>query len=270
MAVMTRHWTVGVDAGGTWLRVLAADGRGRRRVLRRPASQDLRAALGAVWRRWRLGRAGVAHLVVAARGVWTASERRAAAASLRGLARRVTVLSDAEAAHLAALGGRPGLLVLAGTGSIVLGRGARGRWVRAGGLGPLFGDGGSAFALGRDWLAAAHPSRARRLARDPHAVTRIAALAPRVLRLARRGRGPARLAVTRGAFALALTMRAAAEAARLSPPISVSWAGSLLEDRVYRSRVWRMARGLGLAIAPVAPRESALEAAARLARGRAR
>ena len=268
MPVMTRNWTVGVDAGGTWLRVLAADGRGQQLGIRKPASQDLRAALGAVWRRWRLRRAGVAHLVVATRGVWTVSERRAAVASLLGLARRVTVLSDAEAAHLGALGGRPGLLVLAGTGSIVLGRGTRGRWVRAGGLGPLFGDGGSAFALGRDWLVAAHPSRARRLARDPHAVSRIAALAPRVLGLARRGRGPARLAVTRGAFALAVTMRAAAEAARLSPPISVSWAGSLLEDRAYRSRVWRMARGLGLGIAPVPPRESALEAAAQLARGR--
>jgi N-acetylglucosamine kinase-like BadF-type ATPase len=270
MAAMTRNWTVGVDAGGTWLRVLATDGRGRRRLVRAPASPDLRAALGAVWRRWRLGRTGVAHLVVATRGIWTAAERRAAAASLRGLARRVTVISDAEAAHHGALGGRPGLLVLAGTGSIVLGRGARGRWVRAGGLGPLFGDGGSAFALGRDWLAAARPSRARRLARDPHAVARIAALAPRVLGLARRGQGSARFAVARGAFALALAMRAAAEASRLSPPISVSWAGRLLEDRAYRSQVWRMARGLGLEIAPVAPRESALEAVARLASGRAR
>jgi N-acetylglucosamine kinase-like BadF-type ATPase len=270
MAAMTRNWTVGVDAGGTWLRVLAADGSGRRRVMRRPAARDLRAALGAIWRRWRLGRARVAHLVVATRGVWTASERRAAAASLRSLARRVTVLSDAEAAHLGALGGRPGLLVLAGTGSIVLGRGARGRWVRAGGFGPLFGDAGSAFALGRDWLAAAHPSRARRFAQSPNAVALVAAFAPRVLKLARRGRGPARLAVTRGAFALALTMHAAAREARLSSPISVSWAGSLLEDRGYRSQVWRMARGLGLGIAPVAPRESALEAAARLARGRAR
>ncbi len=270
MAAMTRNWTVGVDGGGTWLRVLAVDGRGRRRVMRRPASHDLPAALRAIWRRWRLARAEVAHLVVATRGVWTGSERRAAAGRLRGLARRVTVISDAEAAHLGALGGRPGLLVLAGTGSIVLGRGANGRWVRAGGLGPLFGDGGSAFALGRDWLAAAHPSRARRLAQAPAAPALIAALAPRVLTLARRGRGPARLAVTRGAFALALFMRAAAGAARLSPPISVSWAGSLLENRAYRGRVWRMARGLGLRIAPVAPRESALEAAARLAHSRAR
>jgi N-acetylglucosamine kinase-like BadF-type ATPase len=268
MSAMTRNWTVAVDAGGTWLRVLADNEMGGRRVVRRPASDDLPGALRAIWRRWRLGRGEVAHLVVATRGVWTAQERRAAAARLRGLARRVTVLSDAEAAHLGALAGRPGLLVLAGTGSIVLARGATGRWVRAGGLGPLFGDGGSAFALGRDWLAAAHPSRARRLARAPGAVARVAALAPRVLTLARRGRGPARLAVTRGAFALAALMGAAAKEARLSPPVSVAWAGSLLEDRAYRGRVWRMARGLGLRIAPVAPRESALEAAARIARRR--
>jgi len=268
MAAMTRNWTVAVDAGGTWLRVLAENSRGGRRILRRPASDDLPAALRAVWRRWRLGRAEVARLVVATRGVWTAQERRAAAARLRGLARRVTVISDAEAAHPGALAGRPGLLVLAGTGSIVLGRGAAGRWGRAGGLGSLFGDGGSAFALGRDWLAAAHPARARRLARAPGAVARIAVLAPRVLRLARRGHGPARLAVIRGAHALAVFMSAVAKEARLSPPVRVGWAGSLLDDPAYRARVWRMARGLGLRIAPVARRESALEAAARLARRR--
>src|SRR3989304_4407417 len=43
----------------------------------------------------------------------------------------------------------PGPLVPAGTGSIVIGRDARGRWARAGGLGPLLGDEGSAFWLGR-------------------------------------------------------------------------------------------------------------------------
>src|SRR6266540_3326244 len=261
MPHMTRTWTVGVDAGGTWIRVMATDDRGRRWTMKERAPRDLGAMLRALWRRRRLRRADVVHLVVAARGVWTAAERRAATRQLYGLGRRVSVLSDVEAAYRGAIGERSGLLVLAGTGSIVLARTARGRWIRAGGLGPLFGDGGSAFALGRDWLAAADPSRARRLAQAPAAPALIAALAPRVLTLARRGRGPARLAVTRGAFALALFMRAAAGAARLSPPISVSWAGSLLENRAYRGRVWRMARGLGLRIAPVAPRESALEAA---------
>jgi hypothetical protein len=263
---MTRKWTVGVDAGGTWLRVLAVDGRGRRRVMRRPASHDLPAALRAIWQRWRLGRARVAHLVVATRGVWTASERRAAVARLRGLARRVTVLSDAG---LRTWSPRrwPGTARARGHRLIVLGRGAR-RLVRTGGLGPLATAAPPSF--GRDWLAAVHPTRARRLAQAPDAVLLIAAMAPRVLKLARRGRGPARLAVTRGAFALALAMRSVAAEARLSSPISVSWAGSLLGDRAYRLEVWRMARGLGLGIAPIAPRESALEAAARLARARPR
>jgi len=53
---------------------------------------------------------------VAARGVWTRAERRAAARRLRGVAARVEVISDAEAALLGAHDGRAGLLVLAATG----------------------------------------------------------------------------------------------------------------------------------------------------------
>jgi hypothetical protein len=262
---MARTWTVGVDAGGTWLRVMATDDNGRRWTTKQRASGDLSAALRLLWRRQRVRPANVAHLVLAARGVWTAAERRAAVRQLHGLARRISVLSDVEAAYRGAIGDRAGLLVLAGTGSIVLARSTSGRWIRAGGLGPLFGDGGSAFALGRDWLAAADPSRARRLARAPDAVARIAAFAPRVLRLARGGIGPARLAVARGSLALALGMRGASSSARLSGPITVSWAGSLLEDPAYRTLVWRTARELGLRFTPSAPRTSALDAVAQLA-----
>ena len=267
MAPMTRKWTVGVDAGGTWLRVLAADGQGRRRTIRvpAPAVAELPKALARIWGRpgWR--RARVARLVVATRGVWTPGEERRMRARLRSLALRVRVMSDVEAAYRGALGDRPGVLVLAGTGSIVLSRDKRGRFFRVGGLGPLFGDPGSAFAIGRDWLAC-DPSRALRVARAPDAVARIAGLAPRVLRLAREGDGPAVRAVARGASALAVDIRTAARRARLRVPVTVSWAGRLLEDRAYRSRVWRAAGGLGLRIAPVAPLKSALEAAARLAR----
>jgi N-acetylglucosamine kinase-like BadF-type ATPase len=262
---MARTWTVGVDAGGTWIRAMARDDRGRRWTMKGRASHDVAAALRALWRRRGLRSATVAHLVVAARGVWTAPERRAAVRRLDGLARRVRVLSDAEAAYRGALGDRSGLLVLAGTGSMVLARSARERWVRAGGLGPLFGDGGSAFALGRDWLAATDPARARRLTRAPDAVARIAALAPRVLRLWRKGDGPSRLVVTRGSLALALGVRAAARSADLKAPVAVSWAGGLLDDRAYRALTWRTVRGLGLEIKPRPPRASGLEAVADLA-----
>ena len=256
-----------MDAGGTWLRACAEDDRGRRWTTRTRAGPDLDVSLRELWRRRRLSRANVAHVVVAARGVWTLPERRATARQLRGLGRRITVLSDVEAAYRGAIGDSAGLLVLAGTGSIMLARTPRGRWLRAGGLGPLFGDGGSAFALGRDWLAAADPKRARQLARAPDAVARIAALAPRVLRLASRGNGPARLSLARGTLALAVGMRDVAAAAHLPAPLPVSWAGGLLENRVYREGLWRTARRLGLRIAPGAPRASALEATLALAKG---
>src|SRR5215467_6412954 len=143
MPVMAHTWTVGVDAGGTWLRVLAQDGDGRRWMVKGRATLDVATALRVLWRRKRLRAVNVKHLVVATRGVWTATERRAAVRRLGGFARRVHVLSDVEAAYRGAIGERAGLLVLAGTGSIVLARSESGRWVRAGGLGPLFGDGGS-------------------------------------------------------------------------------------------------------------------------------
>src|SRR5262249_62230358 len=133
MPAMARTWTVGVDAGGTWMRVLAENGAGQRWTVASRATRDVAASLRALWRRRRLRAASVEHLVVATRGVWTPKERRAAVRRLGGLARRVHVLSDVEAAYRGALGERAGLLVLAGTGSIVLARSRAGRWVRAGG-----------------------------------------------------------------------------------------------------------------------------------------
>lgn len=71
-----------------------------------------------------------------------------------GLARRATVGSDAEIAFQDAFAGGPGILVLAGTGSMILGRGRDGRVDRVGGWGPLLGDGGSGYAIGRSALRA--------------------------------------------------------------------------------------------------------------------
>src|SRR5262249_36112287 len=87
---------------------------------------------------------------------------------------------------------------------------------------------------------------------------------PRPL-LAPRAAAPPKRSGAPGAPALALGIRAAARSAALEPPVTVSWAGGLLEDRAYRALTWRNARGLGLDIVPVAPRKSALEAVAELA-----
>jgi N-acetylglucosamine kinase-like BadF-type ATPase len=267
MAVVTRTWTVGVDAGGTWLRMRATDDRGRRRSIRdaAPAPGELPAALAALCRRFKLRRGNVAHLVVASRGVWTQAERSAAVRRLGGLARRVTVISDAEAAYLGALGDHPGLLILAGTGSIILARDAGGRWRRRGGLGPFFSDHGAAFNIGRRWLMCGAEARARRYATSPDAVTRIAGLAPRVLRFAQRGHREARRITRSESSAVALDLVRLARELRCLPPLRVSWAGRVMGNRYFREQVWRRARREGLRFIVRPPRLSALEAAARLA-----
>jgi len=261
--VATGRGLVVVDLGGTWVRVRATAGGPRAYRGPTPGPAGLPALLERLWRRWRLSRRTVAALGIASRGVWTRGERRALARHLRRFAVRVVVISDVEAAHLAALGGAVGVLLLAGTGSIALGRDGRGHLTRAGGLGPLVGDDGSAFAIGRAWLRAGTvaPARARRLATAPDAVARIAALAPAVLRRARSGERAAVRVVREAQRALAaLVAGAAPRGAR--GPIAVSWAGGLLTDARFRQGVWREARRRGLRVKPTPPASVAASPAA--------
>jgi glucosamine kinase len=264
-------WVVGCDLGGTTLRVLARDGAGRTRRLRRGAVavSALPGILRATLRRWNLRPREIGALVVASRGVWTPAERRAAAAALRGLARRVRAISDVEAARDGALGAAPGILLLAGTGSIALGRDRSGTLARAGGLGPLLGDEGSAFWIGRAWLPIARRHAGalalRRLALRPDAVARVAALAPSALRAARRGHPVARAIVAGAQAALAELVANLAARLRLRRPVAVSWAGGLLADASFRAGVWRAAREAGLQLAVAPPRGIALDAAVDLA-----
>lgn len=68
---------------------------------------------------------------------------------------RVEVVTDAHIALTGALGGLPGVIVIAGTGSIALAENAVGRTARAGGWGYIYGDEGGAFDLTRQALRAA-------------------------------------------------------------------------------------------------------------------
>lgn len=67
---------------------------------------------------------------------------------------RLEVTDDATIALAGALDGSPGVIVIAGTGSIAFGRGPSGATARAGGWGYVFGDEGSAFDLTRQALRA--------------------------------------------------------------------------------------------------------------------
>lgn len=78
---------------------------------------------------------------------------------IRDLVRRLVVvpieiLSDAEVAHQAAFADRPGVIVIAGTGSIAYGRNENGIAARVGGWGPVISDQGSGEWIGRQAIAA--------------------------------------------------------------------------------------------------------------------
>lgn len=68
---------------------------------------------------------------------------------------RVTATTDALIGLSGATGGEPGIIAIAGTGSIAFGRNAAGRAARAGGWGFAFGDEGGGFDLTRQAVRAA-------------------------------------------------------------------------------------------------------------------
>jgi N-acetylglucosamine kinase-like BadF-type ATPase len=68
---------------------------------------------------------------------------------------RIIVESDAFIAYIGAIGTGPGALLIAGTGSIAIGRSRNGKMVRVGGWGPQFGDEGGGFWIGREAVRAA-------------------------------------------------------------------------------------------------------------------
>src|SRR5438552_11272946 len=89
-------------------------------------------------------------------GVDRESDERTVRAIMRriGYKSRVLVVNDALIALVAGAGDSPGIVVIAGTGSIVYGRNANFDAARAGGWGHIIGDEGSGYWIGREALAA--------------------------------------------------------------------------------------------------------------------
>lgn len=153
----------GVDAGGTHTTVVVADAAGSpmARVTGGPgavapgtvdqAAQVIRETLAEALAEL-TGRP--AALVVGAAGVGRDREREALACALAGAADRIEVTTDAAIALEGAFGEEPGILIIAGTGSIGVARDPGGRTRRSGGLGWQLGDEGSGYALGRAALSA--------------------------------------------------------------------------------------------------------------------
>ena len=65
---------------------------------------------------------------------------------------KLFIETDAFISYIGAIGLEPGVLLIAGTGSIAIGRRADGSMIRVGGWGSLFDDEGSGFWIGRETI----------------------------------------------------------------------------------------------------------------------
>jgi N-acetylglucosamine kinase-like BadF-type ATPase len=181
------HLFLGIDGGGSRTQACLGDERGRilARAVAGPSNplkvgiegakkELLRAArevlekvsapiagdespLGAGVAGRRHGKPSLAAVCAGVAGVGRPELNRALSAWLRRAipARHHLLVTDAEVALHAAAGTAPGMIVVAGSGSIAYARDARQRTLRAGGWGPSFDDPGSGYDVGRKAIRAA-------------------------------------------------------------------------------------------------------------------
>lgn len=290
------RYLIGVDGGGTRTILALADESGRELLRetgpaglvdpRYPALTARMLAELVATAKEKAGLEGRAIAMCAGlAGVGNRREREMVEGALgaAGVADRVVVCSDGEIALHGALSGGPGILLIAGTGSVGYGRSEDGRVERCGGWGRVVGDEGSGYEIARSALRATlravdgRGPRTEMLAAllsatgvaEPDGIpswvgraekAEIAALAVEVLAVARAGDEVA-LGVVRDA-ATALAAHAAALIHRLAPwssPTPVVVNGGLTRDPTFTERVGEALRALAL---PLQQRAGAADAVA--------
>jgi N-acetylglucosamine kinase-like BadF-type ATPase len=149
------------------------------------------------------------------------------------------------------------VLVIGGTGSIAFAQDSDGCRQRAGGLGPLLGDEGSAFWIGREWL------RRRDVRRADLDVRAIAQQAPRVFARAAEDDLTARRILKEAQDHLAALVERAAKGLHWQGRLAVSSAGGLFRSAPFQSAFERrVARRLKRPLTFVPPQRDAAAALA--------
>ncbi len=207
-----------------------------------------------------------------------------------GIARVVTLDHDAAAALAGGTALEPGIVIIAGTGSVAFGMDAGGRRARAGGWGPLLDDEGSGYAVGRAILRAAMRAydgrgdatvlvelvkqrfgltslRALKVAVRGIAIDEVAALAPLGAGAARSGDAVAVRILVRAGEGLAAMVAAAARALGWeTSAFPLITAGGMFEaEDVLRDPMIRALGAMGCPAQPVPAAFSAEVGAALLA-----
>lgn len=158
---------LGVDGGGTKTRAVVTDARqnilgeglaGPSNPLRvgiGKAAANVRAAIKEACRAAGVKLSQIVATEVGLAGVRGAEIRASMHRALADLnLPELEIVTDADTALFGATGGRPGLVIIAGTGSICCGINAQGQQECAGGWGPLAGDEGSGSWIARSALQA--------------------------------------------------------------------------------------------------------------------
>lgn len=307
---MSGPWPDGallVDGGRTGIRVAAireaamrtiAEGPGTPLLAARGGPAAVAAAVADVVRSGGIGPGEAPALVGGLTGVFESFELAPAltAALVDQLKlTSCTITSDVVTSHLGALGGGPGVVVAVGTGTVALALGADGRWAKTDGWGPLLGDAGSGYDVGRRGAVAAlehHDGRGGSAALAAAAAARygpladltarvyaadnptalLAAFAPDVAAAADAGDPVARAIWRTAAGAVVRAILGAAD--RVFPAgeaAEVSWAGSLLElEALLRLPVVAELRNIRADLTVVTPRGGSLDGAAALLEPRIR
>jgi N-acetylglucosamine kinase-like BadF-type ATPase len=163
----SRHAVVGVDGGGTKTHAVVLDAdlsilgeglAGPSNPLRVGIANAAAAIREAIDRACEVAQLRRTDLVAAEIGLAGARRRELSARMREALVSlgigEVIVVGDADIALYGATEGEPGLIVIAGTGSICCGINARGKTFCAGGWGPIAGDEGAGAWIARRALRA--------------------------------------------------------------------------------------------------------------------
>lgn len=191
-------------------------------------------------------------------GSWGDEDRKIIKGILKeaGFSEDIYILSDAEIAFYSIFGEGDGVLIIAGTGTIGLGRRAGGEFYRAGGWGYLLGDEGSGFFIGQRALNSALKSYdgqadktilEREISdflgiekieeiigivyKEREKVKLIASIAPLVFKCAERGDDVSGEIIDEAAESIANLARAVVEGAGIDLPIKLSITGGLVAGR---------------------------------------
>jgi len=261
---------LGIDGGGTKTECVLADESGAvvaRRIgdganLRRTSATELRATLSECLEALRQ-QAGLARLECEAvcagfAGAGVAEARLKAEEVLQKLLRPklLVVVGDMEVALEAAVGAGPGVVLIAGTGSIAFGRNAAGKTARAGGKGFDEGDEGSGYDIGRRALEASKLYPDSPLANMAAQAglsagaspTELANLVPAIARAARSGDKTAQEILMKAASDLAkLAVNVLQELDLLRVVVEVATSGGVFAES---EEVHAQVRSLILAVAP--------------------